>query len=808
MTFREVAMQSAKLYYEFLNQNGGGLVTYRVLRIEKDRTAVRRNQYWLYLDQKPKNPDSLMFRIGNLSYTNTQIRPDRFDAHNRALKVSLNESVIGVFDGCDLKDVVVYSDLKFLVRRVESWYDRFGDRLSLPNGRQVAAPADCSALAKYPSEDQLRAIEGVLSNPFTYVWGAPGTGKTQFVLARAVLAYMQAGKRVLVTAPTNNAVEQTLYGILPVLEEAGLDYDELVVRLGTASSEFQAKYPGVCEDSAFSKALTELNDHLSSLHLSLKEAKQLQKLFQDYLHFQKKQQAFQDAMQKTEAILPQLNRVGVQLDSLRSVIEKDRLKILRLQAELEENENNRIFYNRQAQELLKRLRNPFFGLFSRQSKDEAKKQIEELLKNVRIYEEKEEGIRSTLSLLQEQSDNQENDLTTFRAQFQKSLSELMDCLHFSEELFKTARAIQENNYPTQIQKLEQACAAETEALETERARYLLVETRTEESFEKEKSDIMARIIESEQRKHGLEQMESSKRVENCRIVACTIDVCLSRLSEEFFDHAFLDEAGYSSLIKGATLTAFANRLTFLGDHMQLPPVCEADDLKIKTEKLQPIALWAQSALFVETIFSRTPEQIYIDYLSKAHIPFRSMVKYTLINSYRFGEALARVLANDVYDRSFRGNSERPTRVFYIDAPKIAGQKKRTSQTECDAIGGMLRNYSGFHKSTGIIAPYRNQVELLRQMAKQNHFPPNHVVTVHQSQGREWDNVFLSVTDTSDKFFTNSLSPVSDGKKVINTAVSRARNNLILVCDYQYWITQKKQLIGKLLAVAEELNVQK
>ena len=93
------------------------------------------------------------------------------------------------------------------------------------------------------------------------------------------------------------------------------------------------------------------------------------------------------------------------------------------------------------------------------------------------------------------------------------------------------------------------------------------------------------------------------------------------------------------------------------------------------------------------------------------------------------------------------------------------------------------------------------------MARRNRFPFDNVVTVHQSQGREWDNVFLSVTDTTDKFFTNSLSSVSDGKKVINTAVSRAKKNLIIVCDYKYWIAQKSQLIGKLLAVAQRLDAE-
>ena len=217
MTFQEAAVESAQLYYKFLEENGGGLITYRVSKIVPDKNSFKKNEFWLQLDQKPKNTDSLMIRIQNYVYSNEQIKPVVYNSHNRMLKVSLSDSTKGVFDRCRPEDVFVFSDLKFLVRRVEAWYKRFGDRIKLPDGKRSISPADCSMLSKTPSPDQSRAVQGALSEPFTYVWGAPGTGKTQFVLARSVLAYIQAGKRILVTAPTNNAVEQTLHGILPVL---------------------------------------------------------------------------------------------------------------------------------------------------------------------------------------------------------------------------------------------------------------------------------------------------------------------------------------------------------------------------------------------------------------------------------------------------------------------------------------------------------------------------------------------------------------------------------------------------------------
>ena len=77
-----------------------------------------------------------------------------------------------------------------------------------------------------------------------------------------------------------------------------------------------------------------------------------------------------------------------------------------------------------------------------------------------------------------------------------------------------------------------------------------------------------------------------------------------------------------------------------------------------------------------------------------------------------------------------------------------------------------------------------------------------IVTVHGSQGREWDTVLFSVVDTTDKFFVDSLNQISDGKKLVNTAVSRARKRIVIVCDYAYWITQKNQLICRILEKAK------
>ena len=95
----------------------------------------------------------------------------------------------------------------------------------------------------------------------------------------------------------------------------------------------------------------------------------------------------------------------------------------------------------------------------------------------------------------------------------------------------------------------------------------------------------------------------------------------------------------------------------------------------------------------------------------------------------------------------------------------------------------------------MLTPYKNQVALIASALKGEE---ENVMTIHASQGREWDTVLFSVSDTHDMFFTNSLI----FPRLLNTAVSRAKRRLILVCDTSFWDHQEKQFITYLLHTAK------
>ena len=232
--------------------------------------------------------------------------------------------------------------------------------------------------------------------------------------------------------------------------------------------------------------------------------------------------------------------------------------------------------------------------------------------------------------------------------------------------------------------------------------------------------------------------------------------------------------------------------------MQLPPVCEMNDQSIAANPA--VSVWAQSALFVEDALSG--RDIAFDYLNHRPASFRQMKKYDLVHTYRFGESLAAVLAKNVYSAQFHGNPESDTEIFCIHASKQYGEKNRTNLGEQIAIQRYLETHA--NENIGVITPYRNQREILTKTVKKIGLSPETVLTVHGAQGREWDTVLFSVVDTDGKWFTTTLIPKSNGTQIINTAVSRAKKKLILVCDCEYWSRQSNELIGKLLQIARPI----
>ena len=586
---REIAINSAETYYKYLEDNDKGLQEINVFDI-KSFQLQESLQLNLRLSAKIVDTGSIfvLLRTNGKQYPVQQKGEGRdygeepeeigeeglfekgkvwllnYNEDKHLLNIEISSELAHEFKNLKNKDLLVISDLKFLVRRVRDWYDKNGAKIALPTNKSILK--DKIHEIEYlqglePSENQKQSLYSIFNNPFSYIWGAPGTGKTQFVLAYAVLHYIRNGHRVGILAPTNNALDQVLRGVIKMTDKAGIPRN-VISRMGIPTHAFAEEFPEICPKK-------------------------------------KKEQS-----------------------------------------------------------------------------------------------QEEEDIEQQTNIL---------------------------------------------------------------------------------------------------------------------LRACTLDTYSSAYKDSKMNvkHLFLDEAGYANMIKAGMLFNHKVPITLLGDHAQLPPVCEVNDFSIeKEEEFENLFLWAQSSIYFETLFDLSKEEVRHQYLKNITPKLKHIFKTSLNTTYRFGENLAKVLGLHVYSLDFCSqNRDSETKVFYIHAPKQDAYKSRESITEVMAI----KRLTALLKKKGlsdyaILTPYKKQVKLLGQ-----HLPDERsemkILTVHGSQGREWDTVIVSVADTSDKWFVDTLNLASRGLNLVNTAVSRTRKDLILVCDASYWKRQTGQLISDLIHIGREIKIE-
>ena len=126
--------------------------------------------------------------------------------------------------------------------------------------------------------------------------------------------------------------------------------------------------------------------------------------------------------------------------------------------------------------------------------------------------------------------------------------------------------------------------------------------------------------------------------------------------------------------------------------------------------------------------------------------------------------------------------------------------KAMHSVEAEAVREFLRREKPDPGDVAVLTPYSVQLSMIKRIVGRRY--RDSVMTVHGSQGREWDTVVLSVADNGIESrevplrFTSSQTPI--GKKVVNTAVSRAKRRLVLVCDREFWMSRQDELIGGIL----------
>ena len=276
-TIRDVCIRSCEGYRSFLEyMQSTGKNSGRSVTGVNDIEFPGKGEVVLKVSYDIKNFNDMFLTIGSRSYYPDQTNEMVHDPLNRTVSFYPKESVLDDLRAADVSDVKLVTDMKWLIDVTETYYQLFGHMIGYPDrfNNLYGREEFCLPKDRMPSDEQLTAVEGILNDTTSYVWGTPGAGKTQYVLATAMMTCVREGERVAVIAPTNNALEQVLRGLIKAIRENDPNGEIIVVdndilRLGTASKQFADEFPNVCERREVSRFLDVNRSEISRLEEEL-----------------------------------------------------------------------------------------------------------------------------------------------------------------------------------------------------------------------------------------------------------------------------------------------------------------------------------------------------------------------------------------------------------------------------------------------------------------------------------------------------------------------------------------------------------
>jgi hypothetical protein len=708
-------------------------------------------------------------------------------------------------------------DFRWLVQRCLKWFEERGHTVAniknLAERTKVeleAAEQLISNAPDRPNPEQWVAIKSILYNDLSYIWGPPGTGKTKYVLAKAIHALTYQGQKALVLASTNLAVDNALRSILQFVPKDG------VARLGIPSKSFFEEYPECCEQSAFNSEIGELNKRIHDLEVEREAIEELKMLELDLEHNKGQLRDYEETIPQKKSLVENLSPV-VEAETRRiEMAEKDLKKAKETLLEMQrESDSLRI------QELNKEIEsNESLSTVTRQTLFEYRHQLDNLSFFRRLLTNKTKKLNTKIN-------NTESDLKQTEATL-KSIRQRRDqrLVRFEElnaTIYKETQKIEDKEYYLSI--AQKQLVSQHSALDTAKRDLIACEKQIRslsESIDKasiRREELLRHFpsvdkISMAERKAAIEKeiekLEEKKKefeldLSKKSVIGMTLDsfIGFSINTSLIVDRVFVDEAPYAPVVKILPLLSLHCPIALLGDDKQLLPICENED------ECVIMSYWAKGAHFLEDIFEHGNDFTEIHNLSEANLKPK-----ILTISYRFGERLAQILDAHVYHIGLQGWGEMDTELFacHCEPHYVPNAEKRQNYSEADKIVSYIRRFTERYPNEEkrpfavVLTPYKNQAKLIwRKLHDENLLDAVEVLNTHKAQGREWDWVFFSVSDTSrlpghEPWYTDSKSDV--GKVVLNTTISRARERLFLFLDKTFWST-RQCMIGDLTRAAGE-----
>lgn len=243
------------------------------------------------------------------------------------------------------------------------------------------------------------------------------------------------------------------------------------------------------------------------------------------------------------------------------------------------------------------------------------------------------------------------------------------------------------------------------------------------------------------------------------ILSTTFSSRNSLNSSVVYDYVIMDEASQVDIATGALALSCAKNVVIVGDTKQLPNVVKGE-------------IRARANAIYES-FDINEGYRFTNSFLQSVLEVMPDVEQTLLREhYRCHPKIINFCNQKFYrDELIIMTTDNGEEDVLRAVKTVPGNHVRDhySQRQIDVIRKeIIPKYIDDKEESGIIAPYRNQIE---ELAKE--IQDVDVATVHKFQGKEKDMIIISTVD-------DEISDFVDDPYLINVAVSRAKKKLVLV----------------------------
>ncbi|MFI3329919.1 MAG: AAA domain-containing protein [bacterium] len=255
-------------------------------------------------------------------------------------------------------------------------------------------------------------------------------------------------------------------------------------------------------------------------------------------------------------------------------------------------------------------------------------------------------------------------------------------------------------------------------------------------------------------------------------IIITTNISSSKLGtpKVHFDMTVMDEAGQCNPAVSLVPILRGQSLVLVGDPQQLKPVILLDN-DINT-KLRTIAR-------IPSDYDYIKNSIYKTFINSDCFSNEILLK----NHYRCHEDIINFNNKKFYNKKLviKSKKDDSDALVLIDMKNNVPDKRNTSINEAEEIIKIVKELDETENTIGVITPFVNQANLIREYLIKHNFNNVECGTIHTFQGDEKDSIIFSSALTSETS-QRTYDWLSSNKELINVATSRAKRKLITLCS--------------------------